>query len=81
MEAKLQSSRGKSVIVLLYETILWVMLYNLALNTTCVKTDRICTLCKDNKIEDENHFLWHCPIYKHERELFEYKLSHIIHSK
>jgi hypothetical protein len=21
------------------------------------KSDRICTLCKDNKIEDENHFL------------------------
>ena len=41
------------------------------------KTDRICTLCKDNKIEDENHFIWHCPIYKHERELFEYKLSHL----
>ena len=29
------------------------------------KKDRICTICKSNKIEDECHFLINCPIYQY----------------
>ena len=39
------------------------------------KEDRLCKICLNGSIEDENHFIWHCSKYKTEREIFKSKLS------
>jgi hypothetical protein len=31
------------------------------------RTERICKICNDLEIEDENHFLWQCEKYRKER--------------
>ena len=32
--------------------------------------NRICTLCNENFVEDESHFLLYCKLYKEERKTF-----------
>ena len=39
--------------------------------------ERLCKLCQLNKVEDELHFLFHCPAYEHERDTF-YNSLHIV---
>jgi hypothetical protein len=33
--------------------------------------ERVCHLCDTKKVEDENHFLLHCPAYTHIRSHFQ----------
>jgi hypothetical protein len=39
------------------------------------RTERICKICNDLEIEDENHFLWQCEKYRKEREILFKKVS------
>ena len=39
------------------------------------RTERICKICNDLEIEDENHILWQCEKYKKEREILFKKVS------
>ena len=42
--------------------------------------DRICTLCKSHKVENELHFLFQCKLYKEERTNFLKSLSGLNYS-
>ena len=37
--------------------------------------ERLCKVCKGSSIEDENHFLWSCPIYDIKRAVFNSSIS------
>lgn len=37
--------------------------------------DRLCSCCTLNEVEDELHFLFHCPLYSEGRSLFYLKLN------
>ena len=37
--------------------------------------ERLCKVCKGSSIEDENHFLWSCPIYDIKRAVFTEKVA------
>ena len=39
--------------------------------------ERLCKVCKGFSIEDENHFLWSCPIYDIKRAVFTEKVAYI----
>ena len=39
------------------------------------RDERLCTLCKCNRIEDETHFLLDCPSFSSIREMFFSKLE------
>ena len=38
------------------------------------QSERFCTVCKSGKIEDEEHFLLHCPGYDMQRQVFANKI-------
>ena len=39
------------------------------------RDERFCTHCRTGKVESEEHFLFECPNYKEERELFMTQLA------
>lgn len=41
------------------------------------KNERFCPLCKSGQIEDENHFILDCDIYKNQRDSFNNKILNI----
>ena len=41
------------------------------------RCDRLCTICGHN-VEDETHFLFHCPRYSSIRDNFFSKIDHVI---
>ena len=41
------------------------------------RSDRLCTICGHN-VEDETHFLFHCPRYSSLRDNFFSKIDHVI---
>lgn len=43
------------------------------------KSERICPTCNSNQIENEEHFLLHCPTYKIERQMLSNKIDKVIH--
>ncbi len=42
------------------------------------RENRICTLCNENQIEDQLHFVFHCPLYYNNREELYHKARTII---
>ncbi len=42
------------------------------------RENRICTLCNENSIEDQLHFVFHCPLYHNNREELYVKARTII---
>jgi hypothetical protein len=41
-------------------------------------SERFCTVCKSGKIENEEHFLIHCPGYELQRQIFVNKINKIV---
>ena len=41
-------------------------------------SERFCTVCKSGKIENEEHFLIHCPEYELQRQIFVNKINKIV---
>jgi hypothetical protein len=47
-------------------------------HTNSPTSERFCTVCKSGKIENEEHFLIHCPGYELERQIFVNKINKIV---
>jgi hypothetical protein len=41
-------------------------------------SERYCTVCKSGKIENEEHFLIHCPGYELQKQIFVNKINKIV---
>ena len=53
-------------------------------NICCTKTyknfnveEQICLVCNMSSVEDEVHFLCHCPMYKEQRKLLFIKITNV----
>jgi hypothetical protein len=47
-------------------------------HTNIPTSERYCTVCKSGKIENEEHFLIHCPGYELQKQIFVNKINKIV---